>query len=232
MEIKEGDIVLCTVKSMEGTTVFVHIEENGEGSITLSEVAAGRIRNIREYVVPNKKIVCKVLKISGKHVELSLRRVTGKEREEVVERSKKELAFKNILKTISKNPEKIIEKIKKKYELVDFFDRAKENNSILNEVLTKDEAQSLLKIFSEKHEKEKVAKRTITLKTLSPSGLYDIQDSIKVKNAEIRYLGSSKFSISVTGKDFKEANLKIQSIIQQIEKKAKEKKIDFSSDEK
>ena len=31
MELKEDDAVLCTVKKIEGTTVFVSIEEDGEG---------------------------------------------------------------------------------------------------------------------------------------------------------------------------------------------------------
>jgi translation initiation factor 2 alpha subunit (eIF-2alpha) len=30
---------------------------------------------MRAYVVPNKKIVCKILRVSGDNVELSLRRV-------------------------------------------------------------------------------------------------------------------------------------------------------------
>lgn len=231
-KLKEGDVVLCTVKSIEGTTVFLKIENDGIGTLTFSEIAAGRIRNLREYVVPNKKVVCKILKISGKHIELSLRRVTGKEREEILERSKKEQTFKIILKTISKTPEKIIEKIKKNYNLVDFFDKAKEDPSILNKILSKAEAEALAKIFSERKEKGKIVKKIITLKTQSPSGLKDIQNTLEVEDADIHYLGSSKFSISVSGKDFKEANLKIQSIIEEIGKKAKEKKIEFSVNEK
>ncbi|GAH54399.1 unnamed protein product, partial [marine sediment metagenome] len=47
--IEEGDIVLCTVDRIIGTNVFVKIEDNGEGCIVFSEVAPGRIRNIRSY---------------------------------------------------------------------------------------------------------------------------------------------------------------------------------------
>ncbi len=45
-EVKEDDIVMCAVKKIEGTAVFVQIENNGEGSIVMSEIAAGSIRNI------------------------------------------------------------------------------------------------------------------------------------------------------------------------------------------
>jgi len=57
MEFEEGDVVLCTVEKIEGTVVFVNIDgTNKQGTIITSEVAPGRIRNIREYVVPKKKI--------------------------------------------------------------------------------------------------------------------------------------------------------------------------------
>ena len=62
--LEVGDIVLCTVDRIIGTTVFVGIEGNGEGSIVTSEIAPGRIRNLRDYVVPKKKIVCKQTNIN------------------------------------------------------------------------------------------------------------------------------------------------------------------------
>ena len=78
MELEEGDVVLCTVERIVGTIVFVRIKGDGEGSITMSEIAPGRIRNLRDYVVPKKKIVCKVLRISpNRNTDLSLRRVTS-----------------------------------------------------------------------------------------------------------------------------------------------------------
>jgi translation initiation factor 2 alpha subunit (eIF-2alpha) len=57
MELEVGDVVLCTVDRTAGTVVFVKIDGYGEGSIITSEIAPGRIRNLREYVVPKKKIV-------------------------------------------------------------------------------------------------------------------------------------------------------------------------------
>ena len=55
MELKENDLVLCAVDRIVGTIVFVKIEgEKKEGSIILSEIAPGRIRNLREYVIQKK----------------------------------------------------------------------------------------------------------------------------------------------------------------------------------
>ena len=90
MQIEEGLAVLCTVTKIIGTTVFVKIEDNGEGTIMTSEIAPGRIRNLRDYVVPNKKIVCKILSIdNSNNIHLSLRRVSAKERKEVLEQYSK-----------------------------------------------------------------------------------------------------------------------------------------------
>jgi translation initiation factor 2 alpha subunit (eIF-2alpha) len=221
---KEDDLVMCTVKSLEGTTVFVHIEGDGEGSIALSEIAAGRIRNLREYVVPNKKIVCKVLKIVNNQAQLSLRRVTGTERQEIEERYRKEKSFMSILKTISKEPDKMADKIKISKPLWEFFDEAKENPKIIYEILKKDEAQQLEKILSEKKDKEKEVKKIIIIKSDSDSGVNDIKQILNVKGIDIRYLGSSQFVLIAKGKEFKDADAKIQTALKEIEKQAKEKK--------
>lgn len=225
--LKEDDFVLCTVKKIEGTTVFVEMEDHGEGNVVMSEIAAGRIRNLRDYVFPNKKIVCKVLRIINNHPQLSLRRVTAKERDEVLEKSRKEQTFKTILKSLSPNYESIIEKIKKDYQLSDFLDQAKDNLKLVEKYLSKDQVERISKIWTEKDTKEKSAMKTIIIKSDSDSGILQIKETLSTKEAEIKYLGSSKFSVKVIAKDFKEANQKLDQIIKQIETKAKEKKLFF-----
>jgi len=221
--IKEDDVVLCTVKKIEKTNVFVSIEGNREGSIVMSEIAAGRIRNLREYVVPNKKIVCKVLKISNNNIQLTLRRVTGKERESAMDRHKKEKTLTSMLKTITSSPNKIIEKIKQKYTIPEFLEEARESTKIIESFLNKEESAKLSKILEEKKEKDKIVKKTFTLKSTSPSGLSDIKEILKTRDCKINYLGSSRFSISTSAKDFKEANTKLSDALNMIAEKAKKK---------
>ena len=232
MEIKENDIVMCTVKSIEGTTVFVQIEEDGQGSIVFSEIAAGRIRNIREYVYPNKKIVCKVIKIYPDHTELSLRRVTGKEREEIQDRFKKEKTFTSMLKAIVKDADQIITKIKNEFELWDFYDKIREDGKILEKFMKKIDSEAIIKLLDEKKDRNKIVKKIIILKSFSGSGIFDIKEILKMKNIKINYLGSSQFSIESTAKDYKEAEHFVNNAIKQIEAKAKEKKAFFELKEK
>src|SRR3989344_1878368 len=65
-----GDIVICTVKKVLPHSVFVDLDEYGkEAMIHISEIAPGRIRNIRDYVKEKKKppevIISGVLKLES-----------------------------------------------------------------------------------------------------------------------------------------------------------------------
>ncbi len=79
---EEDELVLCTVTSVQHHSVFVNLDEYGKTAmIHISEVAPGRIRNIRDYVKEGKVVVCKVLKINERgNVDISLRRVTEAQR--------------------------------------------------------------------------------------------------------------------------------------------------------
>ena len=232
MELIEGSLVLCTVKKIDKTNIFLDIEGYREGSMVLSEVAAGRIRNLREYVFPNKKIVCKVLNISNNHIELSLRRVTGKEKQEVLERYKKEKSLTSMLKTIVPNPQEIVKKIKKEFDFLTFLEEAKDNIQILKKFFTKEQIEKISKILAEKIAKEKEVKKFFKLSSTSPSGITEIKEILSIPEAEIRYLGSAQFSILMKAKDFKEANKKIESLLEQIKQKAKQKHVLFEIKEK
>ena len=233
MEYKEDDIVMCTVKSIESSAVFVELDDGTKGSIVMSEVAAGRIRNIRDYILIGKKVFCKVLKVGKDHLELSLRRVTTSEKEEMKDRHEKERNLINMLKVSTKNSDKIFQKIKEEYDAKDFLEEARTSPSIVEKFIPKSEVAAFTKILLEKKEKEKEVKTKITIKSISPNGIKDIREVLQEpKNVEISYLGSSKFSISAKAKDFKEANIKIQTAIDKIKSRVKEKKLIFESEEK
>ena len=58
---KEGEIVLCKVTKIFHSSVFANLVEYGDfssGMIHISEIAPGRIRNLRDYVKVGKQIVC------------------------------------------------------------------------------------------------------------------------------------------------------------------------------
>ena len=142
MEFEVGDVVMCTVDRIAGTIVFVKIDKNIEGSIVLSEIAPGRIRNLREYVVPKKRIICKIIRINKNRIDLSLRRVTQKEKKDFEEKHRQEKSYISILKNVLKEKaEDIINKISEKDKLFDFFQGVKENPKKLEEIVGKKDAE-------------------------------------------------------------------------------------------
>ena len=222
----EGDVILCTVDKIEGITVFVNIDKGGTGSIVTSEIAPGRIRNIRDYVIPSKKIVCKVLKVDPKgHVHLSLRRVTAKERKEVMDTYRKEKSIETIFKIVLKDKaQQIIKKIKEKYYFEEFISEALKNQEIMKDYLSKDESEKILELINKKKSKEAFVNKLLTIKCHErEDGVIGIKSilNIKNKNLEIKYLGGSKFVLTLKGDNYKILNNEILLILKEIENRAK-----------
>lgn len=234
MALEEGDFVLCTVDRIEGTNVFVNIDRDGQGIIMTSEIAPGRIRNIRDYVVPKKKIVCKVLKVFGNRVDLSLRRVTPKEQKEVMEQYKLERSYISILNTILKEEaEKTIKKIMDNEGLYNFFEEVKSNPKKLEEAMSKENAKKILEIINAQKQKKFEIKREISLSTIKPNGLELIKEIFSsVKNAEVKYISAGHYSLKAESSDIKNADNILKNIISEIERNSKKLGVEFSILEK
>lgn len=233
-EYVEGELALCTVRDVVGTTVFVKVDDTPyEGTISFPEIAPGRIRNIRDYVIPNKKIVCKVLRAQGNKLQLSFRRVKPNERKELLERVAKEKSFKAILKTVlgEEESKKIIEKITEESDLIEFFKNLEENKKILEKLVTKDNFDKITKIFESKKEKPKHIKQIFKLSNKSPEGINLVKNIMKEScqdRCEINYLAAGKYSITLEGKNLKEINQRVNSTLENIEKLAKKEHCDFT----
>ena len=241
--LEEGDVVLCTVEKIDGTIVFVKIDGNGQGSIITSEIAPGRIRNLRAYVVPKKKIVCKVLRITDRgNIHLSLRRVTLKEKKEVLEQNKQEKRSSSILKSVlGEKTKDIIKKIKEKSSISEFLEQSKQDSKDLENLVGKKDTEKILEIINIEKSKKAVIKKDFQFKTTQPNGLELIKKILNLKgrlsegnrlgvlaDAEIKYVSAGKYSIKVGGDDMKKADHKLQEVLKEIEIQAKKSKVEFS----
>lgn len=231
-ELEERQIVLCTVDKIIGTTVFVKIEGNGEGTITTPEIAPGRIRNLRDYVVPGKKIVCKVLRVEGNKINLSLRRVKQYERKELLDKISKEKSYLSILRSVlGDNSERVINEIKEKFSIFDFFEELKENPKLIEKYIDKENAQKIIKIIESKKEKHKELKQNFKLSSKVENGIVIIKDilnnSIKGSQGLIKYVAAGRYSLVMKGKNYKELKTQLSSIIESIESLAKMNKCFF-----
>ena len=227
-----GDIILCTVDRIVGTTVFVKIDGTSiEGSIVMSEIAPGRIRNLRDYVVPKKKIVCKVLRISESgNIDLSLRRVTPKEKKEAIEKSESEKSYTSILKSIlGADAEKIIKEILEENDLPSFLEEAKANPEKLEKLIGKENSKKILDVLKTQKKKKATIKKEIHLTTIKPDGIILIKKVLEIfKGINVKYLAAGKYTLELESEDIKIADKKIRVMTDSAEKEAKRLGIEFS----
>ncbi|MEK6984104.1 MAG: translation initiation factor IF-2 subunit alpha [Nanoarchaeota archaeon] len=222
---EEGDLVLCTVTSVQYHSVFVDIDEYAKGGlIHISEVSPGRIRNIRDFVKEGKKVVCKVLRINQEkgYIDLSLRRVNESEKRRKIDEIKKEQNAEKIVEIaagksgikVEELYEKINEKIGKNYiSLHKFFEDVVKDSKLLEDLgLDNKYAKALDETINQRikpTEVEIIGKLKIV--TFAPNGIGAIRNSLKkaeeaVKgNIRINYLGSGMYRFMVKAPDYKEA---------------------------
>jgi len=226
---KEGypeaeELVLCTVTNVQFHSVFCKLDEyEKSGMIHISEIAPGRIKNIREYVQEGKKVVCKVLQVNKErgHIDLSLRRVNEGQKRTKLNEIKQEQFAEKIVEGVAKmkkmDPKLAYTKIRQPvftkypglYPAFEAVSRDEEDLATLgvDAALAKDLTEAI---------KTKIKPPVIelagdiTITSTAPNGIDIIRDSLnealQVK-AEItlRYKGAGTHHIVVTSDDFKKA---------------------------
>jgi translation initiation factor 2 subunit 1 len=236
---EEDEVLLGTVDKLLGTSVFVKIERyNKEGVISFSEVAPGRIRNIRDYVYPGKKILCKALRVDERtgHIDLSLRRVTSKEKKDLAETLAREKEATVMLGLVIKDKNRldsIVDAIKEKLGLAQFLETsASDMNTLVNFGLSKDEANSFIALVAEKAKQKMVSiKAEIRLSSEAEDGIERIKNVLSV-DADIKYLSAPRYLITLKDKDYKEANKRLKEVTDAIAMKAKQLNCNFEQIEK
>lgn len=233
--LKEGDLLLCTVSKIEGPTTFVKLPNGKTGTIVTSEIAPGRIRNLRKYVVPNKKIVCKVLRVLKDHIELSLRRVNGREKKEIMQVYKKEQTAKSAIRSILKDKAtKAEEEILKDFEsLNDFFQQARDNPELVGKYIPKGFQDQITKI-TQKKKKGVEIKKILNLKCLEKDGIKRIKKifHLKTDRVKIIYISAGKFQLTLKHENYKDGNKELEQIIEKIKDSSKQNACEFEINDK
>ena len=239
-EVKE--YVFCKVEKIYGNSVFVNLlEYEKEGIINISEISPGRIRNMRDFVVEGKEIVCKVLKINGSVINLSLRRVSVLVKNNKVKEVKMENFCSNIYKEISKKLntdydsllKKTLDNILEKYGSVfDYFNHLILNNEDIEELknLNNNERKIFLEIILSKLKPEifKITKK-FSIKSFDEFGIekiincFDkIIENLNYKKVKLSYLSASNYELEIENKDKKECSKLIDYFFELLNNYSKE----------
>lgn len=224
---EEGDIVICTVKKILPHSVFVDLDEyeNLEGMIHISEISPGRIRNLRDYVVEGKKLVCKVLRSNkdNKQIDLSYRRVPLTLQKKKNVEYKQEQRSEKILEVVASQAKVDIKKL---YD--DLGNKAVDEYgslydfliAILNDEVEKDFIPEkykdiLIKIVNENVRLPVVKiECTLHLESFDGDGIGVIKESLKKiedlakskkYDVELNYISAPNYRLVVTAPNYKDA---------------------------
>ncbi|MBS3095103.1 translation initiation factor IF-2 subunit alpha [Candidatus Woesearchaeota archaeon] len=226
---EEDSLIVCTVKKILPNSVFVDLDEYGnvEGMIHISEISPGRIRNLRDFVKENKKLVCKVLRVDNikNHVDLSLRRVNLAQKKEKDMEYKQELKAEKLLENFSREMKTdmdeiyviIAKKLLQKYGTLynAFLDIANNNKDLKELGIEEEYRKTLVSTIREKIKPPEVSiSGTLTLSSTKPNGISIIKNAlnnvygianVKKYNVSIKYISAPNYKIDVTAKDYKSA---------------------------
>lgn len=242
-----NEIVKCTVQKIYGNTTFVSLDEyNKEGVLTIAEIAPGRIRNLRDHVVENKVIICKVLRVDEKNnrVDVSLRRVPVPVMRDKLEEVKKEEYSDRFYQDaatelkVSKDElfERTYEVIFDNYETVfeALYDIMLDNKKIsIFKKLTKKEQEVFVKLINDKIKPEEVVfKKKFHLTSQDKEGVDLIKEAIKraldaisYEKIAITYLAAGTFGVRITHDDAKSADKLYDNFKKHLEEQAKKNKL-------
>ncbi len=232
----EDAFVLCTVTKILNHAVFVNLDEYDKGGlIHISEIAAGRIRNIREYVELSKKVVCKVLRVDAErgHIDLSLRRVSDIERRKKLEEIKQEQKAEKVIEQVGKELgqplqavyDAVTSKVFEQYAFVHQFFKDISTGKIPAErfITEKKLAAVLQQHVADRFRPPKVSIRgTWSIRTFDPRGVELVKRSLLAarelgtrSTVELMYLGGGRYKMRIESETYKDA----EQTLQQIEEK-------------
>ena len=235
-----GDLVVATVNKVEDYGAYVKLDEYAEieGLVHISEISTTWVRNIRDHAREGQKLVLKVLRVNPQRnqIDLSLRRVTGREKSEKMLEWKKERKAEAILKSAAeklKKPEDDAESIKdtileKFGGLYDPLEEAIEEGpeALVKAGLSEEWAQAIAEVSKTKIKLERSKVRgTIAVSCHKPGGLEIIRQTLmgakkvrRPRGSEIKIytVGSPKYRVEVEAGSFEAAEKALNSVMDDI----------------
>src|SRR5438093_9819489 len=235
-----GDLVVATVTRVEDYGAYVKLDEYSgiEGLVHISENPTTLVRNICDHARSGQKLVLKVLGVSSQRnqIDLSLRRVTGREKSEKMLEWKKERKAEAILRSagdkLQRAPEQVealksllLEKFGSLYEpLEEGLDQGPDE--LLKAGVAPDWAQALAEVSKSKIRLEKSKVRaTVSATCYKPGGLDILKQSLaaakkvrKPRGAEVRIytVGAPKYRVEVEAGSFETAEKALNSVVEEL----------------
>jgi len=234
-----GDLVIATVQEVTDYGAYVKLDEyEKRGLLHVSEISSSWIRNIRDFVREGQKVVVKVLHVNTEkgHIDVSLRRVTKRERIEKIMSWKKERKAEALMKEVAEKVglpidevhEKAAAPIEKEFGLYEGFEKAvREGEEVLTKIgVPADIAKIMVTVGAERiHVPMVKVKGIVELHCNKPNGVKILKDAFleakkaeKTRGTKIRFyvIAAPRYSIEVMAENYKRAEETLQKVAEDV----------------
>ncbi len=234
-----GELVIATVETVTDYGAYVKLDEfNKRGLLHISEISSSWIRNIRDFVREGQKVVLKVLRVDVEkgHVDLSLRRVTKREKIEKIMSWKRERKAEALLRSVAEKAglslDEVYEKagalLEKEYGLYEGFEKvAREGIEVLTKMgISEELASAFVEVARERIRVPTVkVKGIVELRCMKPNGVKVIKEAFlnakkaeKTRGVELRFyvVAAPKYCIEVVAENYKHAEAVLQRVAQNV----------------
>ena len=234
-----GDLVIATIETVTDYGAYAKLDEyEKRGLLHVSEISSSWIRNIRDFVREGQKMVLKVLRVDLEkgHIDLSLRRVTKRERIEKVLSWKKERKAESLLRGVAEKVGLTNDEVyqqagaamEEKLGLYEGFEKAAiEGPEALTEIgVPENLAKAFAEVAQERiHVKLVKVKGVLEIRCMKPNGVKIIKEAFqtakkeKPKDADIKFyvIAAPKYSIEALAENYKRAEDVLQKSAQTVE---------------
>ncbi len=234
-----GDLVIATIETVTDYGAYAKLDEyEKRGLLHVSEISSSWIRNIRDFVRENQKVVLKVLRVDQEkgHVDLSLRRVTKREKIEKIKSWKKERKAEALLKGVAEKlkmtPEEVYQKagvlIDEKYGLYEGLEKtALEGPEVLTKLgIPQEMAEAFAEVAQSRIQLKMVkVKGVLEIRCMKPNGVKCIQEAFsnakkaeRSKDTTVKFyvIAAPKYSVEVSAENYKRAEDVLHKVGQNI----------------
>jgi translation initiation factor 2 subunit 1 len=239
---EESELLIAVIKKIMPYGAFCALPEYGEREAFLhvSEVAPRWIKNIHEFISEGQRVVVKVHHVDKEknQVDISIKRVSEEEKKRKLELMQNEKRGAKLLEISLEGLKGAPTVAEATAEIEKYFDDVytcfretslKGEDALKKLDLSKPLKARILEIAQKNIKKPVVMVGAIvSLTCYNPDAVSTIKGAFAIKDeAQVLYLGAPKYKISLNAPDYKSAEKKLLTVLEQIKTYAQKNNCDF-----
>jgi translation initiation factor 2 subunit 1 len=234
-----GELVICRITKLHPNSAYAElIEYKTSGMIHVSEVALKWVRDIRDFLKENQYVVCRVMRIEGENILLSVKRVRREEAERKLNEFKREakaekmleLAARKFKKSLNEAYEEVGFRLQEEFgSLVKAMEFAFKNPELMkSKGIPKEWVDSLndiaRKSYTEKVYEVKAKLNIVCYQSDGVEVIKKILSGIEGDGIEVKYISAPEYMLVGKGKNYREIETRIREAAERIVREVRKEK--------